>query len=198
VSDTLLAEASALSERLFGADPLKQAELRERDFDFEVLPPAAEATEPDPDAALPYAVEPGRIEEFLTEKLPEVAHEAPAATSTLAALPRELVALMDGEGMFGSALSWQLLAQIGRNAVTAEGEDPVELDPDRLAVRARELGLPDDLETLDNVSRFLRSLPPKVRSGISPEMAADPDLWALAAHLGSKLWSFTLTRPRRH
>jgi hypothetical protein len=109
------------------------------------------------------------------------------------------VALMDGEGMFGSALSWQLLAQCSRNAAAAGATDPVELDPDRLADRARELGLPDDLGTIDNVSRFLRALPPKVRAGISPEMAADSDLWALAAHLGSKLWSFTLTRPiRRH
>jgi hypothetical protein len=199
MTDTLLAEATQLAKQLYGPDPIDQAALAELEFQIpEPTPPEPEQFEPDPDAALPYQVDAGRVAGFLAERVPEMAREAPDAASTLAQLPREVTAALDDLGAFGSPTTWALLGQIERNAARAGDGAGVELEPDALADHAARYGLRDDLEAIDGVTRFLRALPARVRAGVSFEMSTDPALWELAATLGSRLWTHPLQRQRKH
>jgi hypothetical protein len=183
------------------ADPLAAAEtaLHHLGGRLEAAPPP---DEPDPDAAQPYEVQPDRLAAQLSAHLPEVAQNlGPVgvghAAAVLGSMPRELVTLLDDEGVFGSTQSWGLLAAIGANASSARGADPVHLDLNEISTHASRHGLPNDLETVSNVAVLVKALPPRLRAGISERMATDPDVWALAATMGGRLWGHVATRPRR-
>lgn len=202
----LLAEAAGLLADRAGAEPdtVKAAAVESPDLLIADAPPGPEPTEPDPDGGLPYPIATEHVGHLLAQRLPEVARElgvegVAAATSCLQSLPRELTALLDAEGFFAGRWSWPLLATIERNRVRADPDDEkaahVPVTPDNVAGHAAEHGLPGDLATVDAVVRAVNSLPPRIRAGLSPAMASDPDLWALAAHLGGRLFAHQLRRP---
>ena len=215
----LLAEAAALSGQHFGPDPLApapgggmgaapsgvDATLAEADALLSGSGDPAEAAL-DPTPAEPYQFDTFRVHEVLRRTLPEVraALDQPGdvgtCVSVLNAVPREVTALMDETGLLGAPAGWELLREIGNN-MKAAGADAGVLDGDvsmdALADHARAHGLPDDLASLDGVARLIGSLPPEVRAGISAEIATDPEVWELAAHLGGKLWGYECRVPVR-
>jgi hypothetical protein len=205
----VLAEARQLGAELglggAAPDPLTAAEmaLHQLGGRFEAAPPA---DEPDPDAAQPYPLDHdavAAIGTFLASKFgPETARDLGAkgighAAAAIGALPRELASLLDNEGFFGSEQSWGLLAAIGTNAAGHADADPIHLDLPELSAHARRYGLADDVESVSNVGILLKALPARLRAGISEAMTRDPDVWALAAHMGAKLWGHIPTRAVR-
>jgi hypothetical protein len=195
----LLSEAQALGDQLAPAEatPMPSADLEMIAPTYEPgpPPPPAPTDEPDPDASEPYAIDPGVVANNIAAAMPDLGADGAAAAATaFAALPRDVVALLDQEGMTGPA-SIALVAEIGANIGGDGGVMAGEVDVDAVARHATAVGLEVSLEQASYVCTLLNSLPPKVRSGITESMAADPEIWGFAAYLGRELGSFELRRP---
>ena len=128
-------------------------------------------------------------------------HGLASASSALSAIPKDVVAVMDGVGMFGSARSWQLMADLG-SALQRQGSRPdhpeaAELTADGIAeaLGDRLDGLPSD--AAESLAVLLNGLPVNVRAALDDLADDDPDLLELGVALGRKLWGYAPPSTRK-
>lgn len=212
MTDALLAEAT----RLAGPDPVGEALAQDPDLTVpEALPPseAPPPVELDPEPGDPVGtIEPDRLRAALEGGAPglvaEVGEDRLAlATAAVGRLPRDLAVIMDQEGVFAAPATWEVLSTVGEALIAAgagRANERVTVEPaqlERFAMSSPALSGPirdllaQEPHALESVALVASSLPRPVLQALADSgLQDDADLWALAAHLGGKLWGFSLPR----
>ncbi len=156
----------------------------------------------------PVAISPEKLGEVLRSDRRSVVaahalgeHGLASASAAMSAIPKDVLTVMDGVGMFGTGRSWQLMADLG-TALKRQGSqlDPLEAGEVTADGIAEALGdrlshLPSDAAA--SLAVLLNGLPANVRAALDELAEDDPDLLELGVLLGRKLWGFAPPRPPR-
>lgn len=128
-------------------------------------------------------------------------HGLASASAAMSAIPKDVLTVMDAAGMFASARSLQLMADLGtalkRQGSQLDAAEAGEVTADSIAeaLGDRLSHLPSDAAA--NLSVLLTALPAPVRAALDDLAEDDPDLLELGVLLGRKLWAFVPPRPPR-
>lgn len=128
-------------------------------------------------------------------------HGLASASAAMSAIPKDVLTVMDGVGMFSTGRSLQLMADLGL-ALKRQGSqlDPPEAGEVTAGSITEALGdrlshLPSDAAA--SLAVLLNGLPANVRAALDDLAEDDPDLLELGVLLGRKLWAFVPPRPPR-